>query len=143
MKGYFAEYLILDQLRYHALEKNPLLKSITRNLPPDFEFCRYTSVWNYRFAPQCAKSFSVDILARAKNTQDYSIVGEVKNRERKKFSKDEAVALEGKLAEIKKQENLNRVLGFIFSRNGFTKEAEAYCRKKGLAYSDDKQWFEV
>ncbi|MCP4154143.1 MAG: hypothetical protein GY757_40835, partial [bacterium] len=66
LKGYFAEYLILDQLRYHALEKNPLLKSITQNLPPDFEFCRYESVWNYRFAPECAKSFSVDILARAK-----------------------------------------------------------------------------
>ncbi len=143
LKGYFAEYLILDQLRYHALEKNSLLKSITQNLPPDFEFCRYESVWNYRFAPECGKSFSVDILARAKNTDNYTIVGEVKNRKGKKFSKDEAAAFEEKLAEIKKQENLNRVQGFIFSRKGFTKEAEAYCRKKGLAYSDDKQWFEV
>ncbi|NIM10757.1 MAG: hypothetical protein GTO45_02115, partial [Candidatus Aminicenantes bacterium] len=26
-KGYFAEYLILDQLKYHAREKNELLKS--------------------------------------------------------------------------------------------------------------------
>jgi hypothetical protein len=37
-KGYYTEYLILEQLRLHAREKNELLKSITRNLPGDFNF---------------------------------------------------------------------------------------------------------
>ncbi len=50
----------------------------------------------------------------------------MKNREVKKFSKDEIKEFQLKFAEIKKRENLERgaVVGFIFSRSGFTKEAE-------------------
>ncbi|MCP4153453.1 MAG: hypothetical protein GY757_37340 [bacterium] len=141
-KGYFAEYLILDRLRYHALQKNNLLKSITFNLPEDFEVCEYKRVWSYRFAPEYGKGISVDILALAREPENYSIIGEVKNRENKKFSKDEVLAFENKVKEIKEGENLNRVVGFIFSRKGFTREAEAYCRKNGIAYTSDEQWLE-
>jgi len=34
-------------------------------------------------------------------------------------------------------------VGFIFSRSGFTKEAEDYCKEKGLACSDDERWLET
>jgi hypothetical protein len=31
--------------------------------------------------------------------------------------------------------------GFIFSRSGFTKDAEKYCEEKGIACSEDERWF--
>ena len=140
MKGYFAEYRILDQLLFHGQEKNVLLKSITRNLPADFDFCPYQSVWRYNATIEYGSALSVDILARAKAPGFYSIIGEVKNRDTKKFSKDEVVAFLDKFAKIKEKENLSPVIGFIFSRKGFTKDALAYCLEKGVATSSDEQW---
>ena len=140
--GYFAEYVILDQLKYRAREKNELLKSITRYLPEDFDFCDYSRVWKYDSSPEYSKSFNVDIFARALSPGDYSIIGEVKNRELKKVSKDEVVDFKEKYEAIKKMENLERVIGFIFSRKGFTKEAEEYCKERGIACSEDERWLE-
>jgi hypothetical protein len=134
--------LILDQLKFHALEKNKLLKSVTRYLPVDFDFCDYSRVWRYNFSPEYARDFSVDIFARAQSPEDYSIIGEVKTRDLKKFSKDEALKFEQKFAEVKKMEKIERAIGFIFSRSGFTKEAENYCREKGIACSEDETWLE-
>jgi hypothetical protein len=141
--GYHAEFLILNRLLFHAGKNNELLKSVTRYLPDDFEFCDYSRVWKYHSSPEYAKVFSVDIFARSVNSDDYSIIGEVKNREIKKFSKDEIKEFELKFAEIKKRENLERVVGFIFSRSGFTAEAEEYCRQKGIACSEDERWLET
>jgi hypothetical protein len=142
-KGYFAEYLILDQLKLHAGKNNELFKSITRYLPDDFDFCDYSRVWRYDSSPEYARKFSVDIFARAENPGDYSIIGEVKSRDLKKFSKDEVITFEKKLAEVKKLENIERLQGFIFSRSGFTKDAEDYCREKGIACSEDDRWLET
>ncbi|MCP5106020.1 MAG: hypothetical protein GY950_21730, partial [bacterium] len=93
-QGYFAEYLILDQLKYRARKNNKLLKSITRYLPDDFDFCIYSRVWRYDGSPEYAKEFNIDIFARPENPGDYSIIGEVKSRELKKFSKDEVMEFE-------------------------------------------------
>jgi hypothetical protein len=142
LKGYHAEYLILDRLLL-ARKNNELLKSITRYLPGDFNFCDYSQVWKYHTSPVYAREFSVDIFARAANPGDYSIIGEVKNRENKKFSIDELKEFQLKFAEIKKGENLERVVGFIFSRSGFTTEAEAFCKEKGIACSEDERWLET
>jgi len=139
-KGLFVEYLILEQLRLHALEKNELLKSVTRYLPGDFNFCEYTRVWRYNSTPEYAKGFSVDILARAAASDDYSLIGEVKSRDTRKFSKEEAAAFARKLTAVKTQENIERAVGFIFSRSGFTPEAEEYCKEKGIACSEDERW---
>jgi hypothetical protein len=141
-KGYHAEFLILNRLLFHAKKSNELLKSVTRYLPGDFDFCDYSRVWKYHSSPEYAKVISVDIFARSVNSDDYSIIGEVKNREVKKFSLEEIKKFELKFAEIKKQENLERVIGFIFSRSGFTAEAEEYCREKGIACSEDERWLE-
>jgi hypothetical protein len=141
-KGYHAEFLILNRLLFHAGKDNELLKSVTRYLPDDFDFCDYSRVWKYYSSPEYARVFSVDIFARSLNENDYSIIGEVKNREVKKFSLDEIKEFEVKFAEIKKLENLERVVGFIFSRGGFTKEAEDYCKEKGIACSEDERWLE-
>jgi hypothetical protein len=142
-KGYFAEYLILERLRLQVRKKNELLKSITRYLPGDFNFCDYARVWRYDSSPVYTKRFSVDIFARAQSAGDYSIIGEVKSREAKKFSKEEAVSFERKFAEVKKLESIERAVGFIFSRCGFTEDAEAYCKEKGIACSEDERWLET
>ncbi len=140
-RGYFTEYLILDQLRIHARRNNELLKSITRYLPADFDFCDYERVWRYDSSPGYTKSFSVDIFARAASGE-YSIIGEVKCRDTRKFSKEEVVEFERKLAAVKNLENLEKAVGFIFSSSGFTREAEDYCREKSIACSDDERWLE-
>jgi hypothetical protein len=142
-KGYYAEFLILNRLLYHARKSNELLKSMTRYLPGDFDFCDYSRVWKYHSSPEYAKVFTVDIFARSLDADDYSIIGEVKNREVKKFSIEEIKDFQLKFAEIKKLENLERVVGFIFSRAGFTAEAEGYCREKGIACSEDERWLET
>jgi hypothetical protein len=141
-KGYHAEFLILNRLLFHAGKDNELLKSVTRYLPDDFDFCAYSRVWKYHSSPEYARVFSVDIFARSVNSDDYSIIGEVKNRDVKKFSKDEAVEFEKKFAEVKKAEKIERAVGFIFSRSGFTKESDQYCQKKGIACSEDERWLE-
>jgi hypothetical protein len=115
---------------------------VTRYLPGDFNFCVYSRVWKYHSSPEYAKVFSVDIFARAENPGNYSIIGEVKNREVKRFSLEEIKEFEIKFAEIKKLEHLDRVVGFIFSRAGFTVEAEEYCKEKGIACSEDERWLE-
>jgi hypothetical protein len=142
-KGYFAEYVILDQLMYCGREKNKLLKSITANLPADFDFMDYENVWTYRAAVEYTKGISVDILARAKSPDEYSIVGEVKNRDIKKFSLDEATAFVEKFNHIKEKEKLSPVIGFVFSRKGFTKSAENYLKVKTIAISSDDRWLEI
>jgi hypothetical protein len=141
-KGYFAEYVILDHLRSQARENNELLKSVTRYLPGDFDFCEYSRVWKYDSSPEYARKFSVDIFARSQSPSDYSIIGEVKSRDVRTFSKDELMEFEKKFAGVKKLENIDRAVGFIFSRNGFTKEAEAYCQEKGIACSEDERCLE-
>jgi hypothetical protein len=140
--GYFAEYLILAQLRVHAVDKNQLLKSITRYLPGDFNFCRYSWVWKYDSTPRYSGRISVDIFARAQSSGNYSIIGEVKSRQAKKFSKEEAVEFERKLARVKELEKIERAVGFVFSRCGFTKDAEVFCKGKGIACSEDERWLE-
>ncbi|MGD2090975.1 MAG: hypothetical protein PVH61_32675 [Candidatus Aminicenantes bacterium] len=124
------------------LEKNDFFKSITRYLPEDFNFCRYSRVWKYDFAPEYSRRINIDIFARSTAAEDYSIIGEVKSREHKKFSKDEVVEFEKKFSEVKKLEKIDRAIGLIFSRSGFTKEAEDYCKEKGIACSEDERWLE-
>ncbi|MCU0284753.1 MAG: hypothetical protein MUF15_00005, partial [Acidobacteria bacterium] len=139
-KGLFAEYVIMNRLRSHGREDNDLLKLLTRYLPGDFNFCEYARVWHYDYSPDSARRFNIDIFARALSPGDYSLIGEVKNRDSKKFTKEEAIEFERKYNALKEAERLERVVGFVFSRSGFTQEAEEYCREKGFACMDDERW---
>ncbi len=141
-KGHFAEYMILNLLRNHARKINDHLKSITRYLPVDFNFCDYARVWQYDAAIEYGQTFSVDIYAHPKSKDDYAIIGEVKNRDTKKFSQEEAISFMEKFNQLKKLEKLERVIPFIFSLHGFTREAETYCQKMGIACSEDERWLE-
>ncbi|MCP4215249.1 MAG: hypothetical protein GY765_11355 [bacterium] len=139
-KGLFLEYVLLEQLRLHGIDKNKFLKSITRYLPDDFNFCRYSRVWRYDSSPEHGKSFNIDIFARAAAPGEYSVIGEVKSRDKRKFSKEEVVDFEWKFAAVKQQESIHRAVGFIFSISGFTSEAEAYCKEKSIAISRHQGW---
>ncbi|MCP4152302.1 MAG: hypothetical protein GY757_31480 [bacterium] len=139
-KGYFAEYVILNLLMHLGVKNNDLLKSITHNLPEDFSFCKYETAWTYRTAVTYAEGLSVDVLARAAEPDNYSIVGEIKNRDTKKFNKEEAETFHHKLEIIKVRENLDPVTGFVFSRKGFTSDAISFLKTRGIAYSDDEGW---
>ncbi len=142
IKGNYAEYSLYDQLHFHAQENNEFLKSITRYLPADFNFCQYSSVWRFNYALLHGKNFNIDIFARATQPENYSIIGEVKNRDSKKFSKEEALDFLVKYEEVKRIEKLERTIAFIFSLSGFTQEAEEFCQEKGIACSDDDRWLE-
>ncbi len=82
----------------------------------------------------------MDVLARAAEPNNYSIVGEIKNRDTKKFNKEEAEAFHHKLEIITVRESLDPVIGFVFSRKGFTRDAISFLKASGIAYSDDERW---
>jgi hypothetical protein len=143
LKGLHMEYIILDQLRLLAKKKNDILKSITQNLPEDFSFTEYSKVWKYNFSPEFSRDFNIDVFALSKEPDHYSIIGELKNRQSKKFSKEEVLDFERKFQKVLEIENLEKAVGFIFSSCGFTQEAEDLCREKGFAFSDSPKWVEI
>ncbi|HLC16412.1 MAG TPA: hypothetical protein VJL89_09330 [Thermodesulfovibrionia bacterium] len=140
-KGYYAEYYIIRQLQFHAYKHNALFKSITNNLPCDFDFVQCRHVWSYSASLIYSKDIKADILARPIDT-GYALIGEVKNRDSKKFSIDEARNFHGKMREIIALEKLDKAIGFVFSRQGFTDEARDYLIENAIAYTNDERWLD-
>ncbi|MCP4402731.1 MAG: hypothetical protein GY801_36195 [bacterium] len=139
LKGLFAEFAIINQLRLHAVEKQDLFRSITQNLPEDFRFVEYEHVWSYKFTRPDKSDMWIDILAHA-GEESYSLIGEVKNRSSKAFSLAEAEEFARKAREAQEREQLRRAVLFVFSLKGFTKDALEYFQARGIAYSDDDRW---
>ncbi len=140
-KGMFAEYRIIDKLRFTAYKENEHYKEITENLPKDFDFVEYERVWKYAAAPDIAREVNIDIYAKPKN-RGYFVIGEVKNRTTQKFSREEAEKLLEKAAQVREMENISKALCFVFSRPGFTNDAEVYLRDKGIAFSSNEMWLD-
>ncbi|MCP4395831.1 MAG: hypothetical protein GY801_00765 [bacterium] len=139
MKGLFAEFATINQLRLHAVEKQKFFRSITHNLPEDFAFVEYEHVWSYRFTRPDKSDMWIDILARA-GEQGYSLIGEVKNRSSEAFSKAEAEEFLQKACEVRKREQISKTVLFIFSLKGFKHGVTDYFREHGIAYSEDDRW---
>ncbi len=140
-KGLYGEYLIIDKLRLRAFRENEYFRKMTENLPEDFEFTEYKRVWKYRTTPDATTDLNIDIYAKAKG-EGYSLIGEVKNRSTKKFSREEGEELLQKTEKLKERENIGKYICFVFSRSGFTNEAEQFCNEKGIAYTGDERWLE-
>ncbi|KPA18468.1 ATPase domain protein, prokaryote domain protein [Candidatus Magnetomorum sp. HK-1] len=140
LKGRFAEYMISNHLKYRAHEHNDLYCSMMNNLPEDFYFVNYQSVWKYTASPVLKKSFEIDVFARA-NQADYSLIGEVKNR-LSPFSLSEATAFLNKSKELLQQENLEKYVLFVYSIKGFTKEAVQFFLENQIAWCDDEKWLD-
>ena len=64
-KGQFAEFIILNHLKYRAWKQNKTFCKMMENLPKDFEFKEYETVWSYNAAVPHKKDIKIDILARA------------------------------------------------------------------------------
>ena len=64
MKGAFAEFLILKKLRT-AYQQNDLFRSMLTNLPENFQFAEYESVWSYHGTHMGRQDFQVDIFAKS------------------------------------------------------------------------------
>ena len=139
-KGIFTEFLIIDHLRYRAYENQEHFKATMMNLPEDFEFAPYVSVWSYKAAPLHKQDIQIDVFARAKD--GYSLLGEVKNREKKKFSNKEAGEFYKKACEAIELEKIGKAVLFVFSAGGFTDDALDYMREKSIAWTGDKKWLD-
>ena len=139
-KGKFAEYVIIDNLRYRAYENQDFFRKMLENLPDDFRFAEYRTVWSYSASPILQRDIQIDIFARAPENE-YSLIGEVKNR-KAKFSVKEAREFREKAAELTELENVGKALLFVFSVNGFFKNTLAYLQKHGIAWTSDKKWLE-
>ncbi|KPA19102.1 hypothetical protein MHK_000673 [Candidatus Magnetomorum sp. HK-1] len=137
-KGEFSEYVIINHLKYRAYKNSKDFKSMINNLPEDFKFVEYLSVWPYTASPTHKKSIQVDILAHAKDS-DYSIIGEVKNRQ-KKFSLKEAKDFLDKAACLRELEKLKKSIVFVFSSSGFFKNTIQYFKDNGVAWSEDNRF---
>ena len=141
-KGLYAEYFIIQQLRYRAFKNDSLFQSFTKNLPEDFKFIDYSKVWSYKTAPVDSRDINIDIFAKAENQDsNYSLICEVKNRE-KKFSKKDAEEFSLKLEKLIESENIKNSIGLIFSNSGFTPTAIKFLKENSFAYSDDARWFD-
>ena len=138
-KRYFAEYLIINQLKFHAYQKQEQFFAMTHNLPEDFRFVDYESVWKYKTIPSEKRQLELDILARAAE-DDYSLMWEVKNRDTRKFSLQEAEQFLLNVEEVKTREGLSKVVPIVFSLTGFTQEALDFFQMEGVAWSEDKRW---
>ena len=139
-KGAFAEYLIIRRLRHDAHRKNDFFKSITCNLPEDFRFVDYRTVWSYKFSPLHKRDTQIDVFARSGPADEYSVIGEVKSRDAKKFSGQEARRFLEKIRELVYEESVAKHIGFVFSISGFTEEAVAFMEDNRIAWSDDDRW---
>ena len=139
-KGEFSEYVIMNHLKHRAYKKNDLYISMINHLPVDFRFVEYSTIWSYSAAPVHKKEIQVDLLAKAKDDQ-YSLIGEVKNR-KAKFSLKEAQAFFEKASEVKTLENIDKAVIFVFSASGFYKTAIKFFGDNGIAWSDDQRLLE-
>ncbi|OQY59502.1 MAG: hypothetical protein B6245_06270 [Desulfobacteraceae bacterium 4572_88] len=136
LKGKFAEFMIIRVLMREAYQENERFKSAMSNLPDDFEFAEYQSVWSWSASPVHKRDVQVDVFARAKDAQ-YSLIGEVKNLERPRFSREEAEKFAEKAAVLRELEEVSESLLFVFSRAGFTRDALDFMKANGMAWSDD------
>jgi len=139
MKGAYAEFLIINRLRFHAFRDNDGFKAMTENLPEDFRFIDYESVWTYRSSPIEKRDLLIDIYARAKEGE-YAIIGEVKYRDTQKFSEAEAKEFLKKIELLKELESVPKYLGVVFSLTGFTREALDFLKAHGMAWTSDERW---
>ncbi len=139
IKGQFAEFAVINQLRLHAKERKELLCAITHNLPKDFRFVEYSFLWSYKLARQDQRDMWIDVFARA-TEKEYSLISEIKYREKPHFSLEEVEEFVQKAQALQEQEHLTRTILFVFCSAGFAPETINYFNEHDIAYSDDVRW---
>ena len=140
-KGAYAEFVISSQLKNKAFKHPDLFLSMMNNLPENFEFTEYKSVWEYHSPPLFEPEFQIDVFARAEE-EKYSLIWEVKNRKTTKFSLKEAEDFMKKVHELTELEKVESFLPVVFSLAGFYHNAIEFLEKNQIAWSDDARWLE-
>jgi hypothetical protein len=140
LKGRFAEYMIANHLKFRAYKKNDQFHGMMNNLPKNFCFVNYQSVWKYTASPVLSKSFEIDIYAKAGN-DEYSMIGEVKNR-LSPFSLAEASQFFEKANELILLEKVKKYVLFVYSIKGFTKDVIPFLLENKIAWCDDDRWLD-
>ncbi len=141
LTGKYAEFTFILKLTYHAFKENEKFKSMMKNLPENFEFTEYESVWSWYGSPVYRKNIQIDIFARAKD-EFYSLVGEIKKRKDTKFSKAEAEKFVEKAKTMMEIEEIKKAVLFVFSQAGFTDEALEFFKNKNIAWTTDVRWIQ-
>jgi len=136
-KGKYAEFVIIRKLARRACKKNDLFKSMLYNLPDDFNFVEYASVWSWSASPIYKADIQADIFTSAKG-DGYSLIGEVKNCHKPRFSKKEVSEFKAKADELMRLENVDKTLLLVFCKAGFTREAMDCLRESHMAWSADE-----
>jgi len=126
---------------YHAFRENEIWCAIMQNLPEDFRFTEFKSVWSYKSAPIHKRDIQIDVFAISQ-PGSFSMIGEVKNRENEKFSRDEALAFKEKAATLIELETVEKPVLFVFSKAGFTREALDFFTENSIAWAVDVKWLE-
>ena len=140
-KGAFAEFAICTHLKYNVHQNKTRFKISLHNLPTDFEFCQYIKVWSYTSPPLHHPGFQVDLFAQAPQ-REYTLIGEVKNR-KAKFSVQEAAKFLEKAEQLKKLEQVEKILLVVFSFGGFFKNTIKFLQDHKIAWCYDKNWLEI
>ncbi|KPA14236.1 hypothetical protein MHK_005562 [Candidatus Magnetomorum sp. HK-1] len=140
LKGRFAEYMISNHLKFRAHDQNEIFCSMMSNIPKDFYFVNYKSVWKYTASPVLSKSFEIDVFACA-DSDEYSLIGEVKNR-LSPFSLTEAMTFFEKAKKLIQIEHIEKYVLFVYSIKGFTKDVIPFFKDNNMAWCDDERWLD-
>jgi hypothetical protein len=142
LTGKYAEFTFVLKLSYRAFKENKKFKSMMENLPDDFEFAEYESVWSWSGSPVYGKDIQIDIFARAKE-EFYCLVGEIKKRKDVKFSKAEAEKFVKKAKAMMEIEEVKKAVLFVFSQAGFTDDAIEFFKNKNIAWTTNPEWIKA
>ncbi len=91
-------------------------------------------------SPADKRRIQIDTFARAEQ-DEYSLIGEVKNR-KAKFSVKEAEDFVKKAGELVKPEGVQKAVLFVFSVSGFFRNTLEYMKKNRIAWTDDRRWLD-
>jgi hypothetical protein len=138
LKGRFGEYMVIRHLRFHAHNANEHYCGMTENLPDDFEFVKYKTVWRYTGSVILNRNFEIDIFADADEGQ-YSLIGEVKNRIGS-FNEKEAENFLNKARELIEMEDVKKRVLFVLCVGGFTDGAIEFFKEHEIAWSENEGW---
>jgi predicted transcriptional regulator len=140
LKGRFGEYRVIDSLRFRAYNKNDLYCAMMKNIPDDFEFTEYKTVWKYSASVIFKRDIEIDIFARAVSDK-YSLIGEVKNR-KGSFDLKEAKKFLNKANQLIELESVPKAALFVLCVGGFTKEAIEFFKDNKIVWSEDERWLD-
>ncbi len=133
-----ASYQDYERFKQQFGKDAAVFKSVFHNLPGDFDFTEYDTVWTCAASPVHQRNIHmirVDLFARARKGH-YSLVGEIINRKRR-FSVKETKEFLEKANALTELEDVEKPLIFVFCTGDFYKNTRAFMEKSRMAWCED------